>query len=111
MEAAAAAAAAALPYAPTFEIPAIQPGRTCGAEANTRSHVFVEQIGKSDLGDLVTGLIQSLRRSGDGKRSTNSWSAIQHLQSGRGGHQQRAQRRAVCRGKAGLRIRSVGSVV
>jgi hypothetical protein len=27
MEAAAAAAAAALPYAPTFEIPAIQPGR------------------------------------------------------------------------------------
>ncbi|XP_051198418.1 dehydration-responsive element-binding protein 2B isoform X2 [Lolium perenne] len=49
MEAAAAAAAAALPYAPTFEIPAIQPGRTCGAEANTRSHVFVEQIGSSAL--------------------------------------------------------------
>nr|ABY66037.1 DRF1.2 [Aegilops tauschii]AEX59145.1 DREB AP2 binding factor beta isoform [Triticum aestivum] len=57
-------AAAAAP----FEIPALQPGRTCGAEESTRSHVLVKPIGKSDLGDHVMGLIQSLKRSGDGKK-------------------------------------------
>nr|ACT78971.1 dehydration responsive factor 1 variant 1.2 type b [Triticum turgidum subsp. durum] len=58
------AAAAAAP----FEIPALQPGRTCGAEESIRSHVLVKPIGKSDLGDHVMGLIQSLKRSGDGKK-------------------------------------------
>nr|AFO10997.1 AP2 transcriptional activator DRF 1.1 [Triticum turgidum subsp. durum] len=39
------AAAAAAP----FEIPALQPGRTCGAEESTRSHVLVKPIGSSNL--------------------------------------------------------------
>nr|BAJ91508.1 predicted protein [Hordeum vulgare subsp. vulgare] len=63
----AAAAAAAATSAP-FEIPALQPGRTCGAEESTRSHVLVEPIGKSDLGGHVMALIPSLRRSSDGKK-------------------------------------------
>ncbi|KAM3403467.1 hypothetical protein ACQJBY_006919 [Aegilops geniculata] len=42
--------------------------RTCGAEESTRSHVLVKPIGKGDLGDHVMGLIQSLKRSGDGKK-------------------------------------------
>ncbi|KAI5018359.1 hypothetical protein ZWY2020_043247 [Hordeum vulgare] len=42
------AQAAAATSAP-FEIPALQPGRTCGAEESTRSHVLVEPIGSSDL--------------------------------------------------------------
>lgn len=94
-----------------LEIPALQPGRTLGAEANTRSHVSVESIGKSDPVDHATGLIQSLRRSGGGKKSTNSWSMIQRVQRGQGSHLQRVQRRAACRGKGDLRTRGASSVV
>nr|AEC53580.1 dehydration-responsive element binding protein 2C [Leymus chinensis]AEC53581.1 dehydration-responsive element binding protein 2C [Leymus chinensis] len=56
--------AAAAPSAP-FEIPALQPGRTCGAEESTRSHVLVEPIGSSDLPCNEYALLAQQNPKGD----------------------------------------------
>ncbi|CAM0955966.1 unnamed protein product [Alopecurus aequalis] len=70
MEAAAAAAPPSAPFeiqalSSPFEIPALQPGRTCGAEESTRSHVLVESIGRSALPCNEYALLAQQNPKGD----------------------------------------------